>query len=168
MTDQACNPTHADADLILKLYDMRREPVMREARRFMGTEFWPQSADDILLLIRDFGSRHNEFLRQVIGYWEMAASFVNRGVLDKELFLDYGNELVFTYAKFRPYLEAVRAATAPTFLGQTEKLITSSARATQMAETMEKRLAAAPSNHARSPSYFRSGKERALISNILP
>ena len=134
--------THADADLILKLYDMRREPVMREARRFMGTEFWPKSADDILAIIRDFGSQHNEWLRQVIGYWEMAASFVNRGVIEKELFLDYGNELIFIYAKFRPYLEEVRAAISPAFLGQTERLISGSARAQQMAAAMEQRFAA--------------------------
>lgn len=134
--------THADAELILKLYDLRREPVMREARRFMGIEFWPKSADDILVLIRDMGSQHNEWFRQVIGYWEMAASFVNRGVVDKELFLDYGNELIFVYAKFRPFLDELRAATSPGFLGQTEKLITSSERARQMAETMEKRFAA--------------------------
>lgn len=134
--------THADAELILKLYQLRGEPVMREARRFMGNEFWPKSADDILALIRDMGSQHNEWLRQVIGYWEMASSFVNRGVIEKELFLDYGNELIFTYAKFRPFLEEVRAAIAPGFLGQTEKLITSSERAQQMADTMEKRFAA--------------------------
>lgn len=144
MADEIAQKTaaHADAELILKLYDMRREPVMREARRFMGIEFWPKSAEDILALIRDMGSQHNEWLRQVIGYWEMASSFVNRGVIEKELFLDYGNELIFTYAKFRPFLEEVRKATSPTFLGQTEKLITSSERARQMAEIMEARFAA--------------------------
>jgi hypothetical protein len=132
--------THADAELVLKLYELRREHVMRAARHFITAEFWPKSADEILEIIREFGSERNEWLRQVIGYWEMVSSFVNRGVLERELFLDYAGELVFTFAKFRPFLEELRAAVSPGLLGQTEKLLTGSERAQQMLEVTAKRL----------------------------
>jgi hypothetical protein len=143
MADETTRPaTHADAELILKLYELRREPVMRAARHFITAVFWPKSADEILEIIRAFGTERNEWLRQVIGYWEMVSSFVNRGVLERELFLDYAGELFFTYAKFRPFLAELRAAVSPGFLGQTEKLLTSCERAQQMVEVSAKRLAA--------------------------
>jgi hypothetical protein len=72
----------------------------------------------------------------------MVSSFVNRGVLEREIFLDYAGELVFTFAKFRPFLEELRAAVSPGFLGQTEKLLMGSERAQQMVEVTAKRLAA--------------------------
>ena len=70
-------PTSHDAELILKLYDLRREPVMREARAFVA-QFAPKSLDDMLKIANAFGTREQAFLRQVVGYWEMAASLVNR------------------------------------------------------------------------------------------
>ena len=143
MADETMRPaTHADAELILKLYELRREPVMRAARHFITAEFWPKSVDEILEIVRAFGTERNEWFRQVIGYWEMVSSFVNRGVLERELFLDYAGELVFVYAKFRPFLAELRAAVSTGFLGQTEQLLTSSERAQLMIEAMEKRLAA--------------------------
>ena len=71
-----------EASLILKLYDLRREPVMREARASMVT-FSPKSFDDVLALVNAFGTKEQAYFRQVAGYWEMAASLVNRGALNR-------------------------------------------------------------------------------------
>src|SRR5579884_3800266 len=107
MSSQA-GPTYQDADLVLKLYDLRREVRLRRARRFMTTEFWPNSADEVFIIIRDFGSERNEWFRQATTYWEMACSLVNRNVIDRELFLDSGGEPVFIFAKLKPFMAKVR------------------------------------------------------------
>ena len=73
-------PTIADAQLILQLYDLRREAEMRKARNWWGGEFFPQSADDVMKMAFTMGSPENNWLRQVAGYWNMAASFVLIGV----------------------------------------------------------------------------------------
>src|SRR5437870_8151662 len=66
--------TTADAQLILQLYDFRREAEMRKARHFISAEFWPESAEDTLRLARQYPSTQNTWLRQVTSYWEMAVS----------------------------------------------------------------------------------------------
>lgn len=114
--------THADAELILKLYDMRREPVMREARKFL-VGFFPQSAEDILGIVNAFGSQENAYFRQVVGYWEMAASLVLRGSLHEGLFLDNAGELFFVYGKFAPFINEIRAELGPQVLARCEELI---------------------------------------------
>ena len=111
-------PTHYDAEIILKLYDLRREPVMREARAFF-VQFSLKSLDDMVKVANAFGTKEQAYLRQVAGYWEMAASLVNRGALNRELALDNFQEMFFVYAKVQPYLEEYRQAMgAPGFLGQ--------------------------------------------------
>src|SRR5262252_7220132 len=119
-------PTHHDAEIILKLYDLRREPVMREARAFV-VQFAPQSLDELIKLSTAFGTKEQAYLRQVIGYWEMAASLVNRGALNRELALDNFQEMFFVYAKVQPYLHAYREKGGfPNFLRQVEQLAESS------------------------------------------
>ena len=100
-------PNHHDAELILKLYDLRREPVMREARAFMAG-FSPKSFDEVVALVTAFGTKEQAYLRQVFGYWEMAASLVNRGAINRELALDNYQEMFFMYAKLEPYVEEYR------------------------------------------------------------
>ena len=72
-------PTAADAQLILQLYDLRREAEMRKARNWWVGEFFPQSADDFMKVVWAMGTQENNWLRQVGGYWSMAASFVLQG-----------------------------------------------------------------------------------------
>lgn len=115
-------PTQADAELILKLYDLRREPEMRKARKFMVETFWPESIDDINKIVAGFGGQENAWFRQVLGYWEMAASFVTAGVLDGELLLDSSGEMWFLYTKFKPLLPDIRKALHPEFLMKIEKV----------------------------------------------
>ena len=84
-----------DANLILKLYDLRREPVMREARNWFFT-FNPTTPADYMEAMM---GEHSGHLRMVITYWDMAASFVTSGVLHQQLFLESGGELLYVYEK---------------------------------------------------------------------
>jgi hypothetical protein len=100
--------TAADAELILKLYDLRREATMREARDYLGMEFWPQSVEEIVKVATAAGTDENRFFRQVLGYWDMAAALVTHGALNADLFQSCAGEMFFIYAKLRPYLEKFR------------------------------------------------------------
>lgn len=120
-------PSYNDADLLLKLYDLRREPVMREARTFC-VQFMPQSADDILAIVRTWGSKEGAYIRQVSGYWDMVASLVNHGVLNETLVYENCAEMYLLYAKLKPYLAGFREGMgAPDYLKNVEKLVEASA-----------------------------------------
>jgi hypothetical protein len=99
--------TVADAKLILKLYDLRREPEMRKARHWWTAEFWPSSADDYLKVM---SSAESNWLRQVQSYWGIAASFVLEGVLNEQLFLKpaFSGEMFILFAKVQPFLKELR------------------------------------------------------------
>ena len=109
-----------DAKLILKLYDLRREAVMREARTWFIT-FNPQSAEDFLnVLISD----KSGYYRMVVSYWDMAASLVNNGAIDAQMFNDANGEHLFVYAKVEPFLADLRRQfDNPEFLAHLEKLV---------------------------------------------
>jgi hypothetical protein len=111
----------ADAELLLRLYELRRETTMRAARQWITAEFKPESAQDVIAILNAFGSQKNQYLRQVLSYWEMAASFVLRGALDSELFAECNNENILLLAKFHPFLEQIRAV-SPDFLLRTEQV----------------------------------------------
>jgi hypothetical protein len=104
--------TH-DAELILRLYDLRREAEMRKARHWFTVDFWPQSADELIKVVNAFPSQENAWVRQVGGYWDMAASFVLQGALNEELFLQPGccGEMFFIFAKVYPFLKEFREKT---------------------------------------------------------
>ncbi len=131
-------PNHHDAELILKLYDLRREPVMREARAFIA-QFSPKSLEDLLAVAMGAGSKENAYVRQVTGYWEMAASLVNRGAINRELALDNYGELFFVYAKLAPYVQAFREKMGmPAFCRQIQQLVESSEENKQRLADMQK------------------------------
>lgn len=136
-------PDHADAELILKLYDLRREAEMRKARAWFAG-WWPRSADDVVQMINaPANPQENAWFRQVTGYWEMAASFVVRGVLSAELFYDSGGELWFTLAKVYPFLKDIREkAQVPYFLQRVEKVATGSEEGRERLQMMLKRAEA--------------------------
>lgn len=122
----AKKPTTADAELILKLYDLRREPEMRKARHWWLTEFWPGSAEDFMKVVGNLGGQENNWLRQVLGYWSMAASFVLQGVLNEEMFIQpaVSGEMYFLLAKVHPFLEELREKLGDRhFLANIEKVI---------------------------------------------
>jgi len=97
---------YESADLLLKLYDLRREPVMRKARAWFREQFTPASAEEILTVYRGKGSAP---YRMVTTYWNMAAALVLHGAIDEQMFADVNGEHIMVYAKLRPFLTDLRA-----------------------------------------------------------
>lgn len=114
--------TYDDVNLILKLYDMRREPRLREARAWFSANFKPKTYAEFQQLC-PAGSDPNAFARQVMTYWDMAGSFVNSGVLNRDLFFQSGRELLFVWTRVEPFLAEFRAAVKdPNFLEHLESV----------------------------------------------
>lgn len=136
--------TVADAELILKLYDLRREPEMRKARKWWMEEFFPQTADDFMKVSRAWGTQENAWLRQVSGYWGMVTSFVLQGVLNEDLFLSPGfsGELFVIYAKMHPIIKELREKLEdPEFFRGVETAVTRSKWGKNRLQFMLKRVA---------------------------
>ena len=93
------------AELIMQLYDLRREAKMREARDWFFS-FNPTSADDVMKTMMD--PEVGAYLRMVTSYWDMAASFVNHGAIDAEMFNDTAGEHMMVFAKIEPFLDGIR------------------------------------------------------------
>lgn len=111
---------HHDAELILKLYELRRDPVMREARNWFFT-FNPQKPEDFLDAVT---SDKSGYYRMVISYWDMAASLVNNGAIDSQMFNDANGEHLFVYSKMEPFLADLRRESGnPDFLAHLEKVV---------------------------------------------
>ena len=137
-------PTVADAQLILQLYDLRREAEMRKARAWWAGEFFPDNADDFLKVAWAMGTQENAWMRQVGGYWGIVASFVLTGVLNEELFLQPGfsGEMFLIYAKIHPFVKDLRKKlNDPNAFLQVEKAITRTKWGRDRLEFMMKRVA---------------------------
>src|SRR5260370_37722008 len=94
----------ADADLILKLYDLRREPVMREARNWFFSSNPTNTAEYMAAMM----SERSGYVRMVISYWDMAASLVNNGAIHEQMSNDANGEHLFIFAKIEPILAELR------------------------------------------------------------
>jgi len=135
--------TATDAQLILQLYDLRREAEMRKARNWWFAQFWPNSADDFLKIAFTPGTQENNWLRQVSGYWSMAASFVLHGALNQDLFLQpaVSGEMFIVFAKVHPFLKELREkAGDPHMFGAIEKVINGSKFGRERLKFMIKRV----------------------------
>ncbi len=145
--------TAADAQLIMQLYDLRREAEMRKARNWWFTGFWPRNADDFTKVAFTPGTQENNWLRQVTGYWSMAAAFVLQGALNADLFLQpaVSGEMFIVFAKVQPFLKDLREkAGDPHMFENIEKVIMSSKFGRERikfilkrVETMREKIAAA-------------------------
>ncbi len=103
------HPTYDDVNLILKLYELRREAKLRHAREWFAKSFKVTTMEQFQELC-PVGSDNNAYFRMVVSYWEMVAGFITGGVLNQELFFQSGGELAFTYEKVRELLPGVRQA----------------------------------------------------------
>ncbi len=101
-------PTYDDANLILRLYEMRREDRMREARAWFTASFRVKTWEE-LQKIAPGGTDQNASYRMVVSYWDLVASFVTSGVLNKELFFQSGRELLLVWERLRHVLPDIRA-----------------------------------------------------------
>lgn len=109
------------ADLIMKLYDLRREATMRKARDWMFF-FNPASAEDYMKTMMD--PEVGGYLRMVTSYWDMAATFVNQGAIDAEMFNQTAGEHFLVFAKVEPFIAELRAMwESPEAMSNLEKVI---------------------------------------------
>jgi hypothetical protein len=129
--------TSADAEIILKLYELRTETVMRQARAWVTGEFWPASEGDFFAVYSASGTQHNAFLRQVVSYWEMAAALVLHGALSADLFIDCNPEPFFIAAKLEPILAGIHAKN-PSYLAKMLQLVENFPPASARFEAMKK------------------------------
>jgi hypothetical protein len=111
---------HRGADLILKLYDLRREETMRKARDWM-IRFNPDSMQDIIDAM--LNPEHSAYFRMVTSYWEMAAALVNHGAIAEEMFNDANGEHLVVFAKLQPFLADMRVQFSPNSFQHLEKLV---------------------------------------------
>lgn len=100
-------PTYDDANLILRLYEMRREERLRKARAWFAANFKVRTWDDFQRIAPP-GTDENASFRMVVTYWDMVGSFVTSGVLHKELFFQSGRELLFVWERMRAVLPEIR------------------------------------------------------------
>jgi|SRR5579883_1839167 len=125
--------THDQANLLLRLYELRREPRLREARAWFVANFDAKTLEEVNKKCPP-GSEANASLRMVLSYWEMAAGLANRGLMDDELFFENSGEALYIWERVRAVVPAMRAAYKnPHAWGQLEKL------AKRMEEWQERR-----------------------------
>jgi len=115
--------TTADAEVVMRLYELRREETLRRARRFMVFDFQPKTLEELRAVSRDVKAKENASWRQVLSYWEMAASFVLQGAVDPDLFLDSNGEGILLYAKFHHFHAETEKQSGNPFMRQTAALI---------------------------------------------
>ncbi len=135
-------PTATDAELILKLYDLRREERMRKARDYYAFKFFPGSYEELTKIMSARGSDENAYIRQVTSYWDMAAAFVVQGALNAELFYETCGEMWLVYTKMKPFLPQLRKEYAPTYFQNVEKVAEGTEAGRARVEMMVKRLEA--------------------------
>jgi hypothetical protein len=139
----AKKPTAADAQLIVQLYDLRREAEIRKARNWWAGQFFPESVDDIMKVAWGVGTQENAWFRQVLGYWGMVASLVLQGALNEELFLapGFSGEIFLIFSKLQPFLKELREKLGdPEALRDIEKVLTRTKWGKNRLQFMAKRV----------------------------
>ena|ERR1051326_2602877 len=129
----------AEAELILKLYDLRRDATMRQARDWYFRHFQPETMADVNAVL--YGD-HSAHLRMVTSYWEMAAALVNHGAISIDLFTDTNGEHISVFAKLEPLIPEIRAAYGPQFFASLEKLIDATPNGRERSAQMRERMKA--------------------------
>ena len=136
--------TAQDARLMLQLYHLRQERAMRKAREWWMADFWPKTASDYLQVESAPRTKENNWLRQVISYWGMAASFVLHGTLSESTFLEptFSGEMFVVYAKVQPFLGQLRKKTLnPDLMRNIEKVILGSEAGRERLKEVSQRVA---------------------------
>ena len=112
---------YESATLLIRLYELRREPMMREARNWFTRSFHPSSIEEVMQTVSGPNSAH---FRMVTSYWDMAASFVANGAIDEQMFTDANGEHVIVFSRMEPYLEEYRAKMGNSkYLGSLETIV---------------------------------------------
>ena len=130
------------AEIILKLYELRRENVMRASRDLLMKEFWPSSFDDVQAVMSNMDHPLNAAYRQVATYWEMVYSLARYGAVNADFLAESNGEGLFFFAKIEPYVEQIRASGWPMAFRNTEWLIENSKVASERSQFLRDRVAA--------------------------
>ena len=131
-------PDHHDAELVIRLYDLRRETVMRHSRQTLNA--WvPRNWDDLVAVLQP-AHPMNAAWRQVSSYWEMVYSMARHGAVHAEMFLEANGEGLFLFAKIKPFLEQYRKEVNPRAFFNTEWVATQSPTGVRMFESIEARV----------------------------
>ncbi len=134
-------PDHLDVDIVLRLYELRREAVLREARRYMIAEFWPDSLDAAIAITKG-DHPGNASYRQVTTYWEMAFGTARHGIVNPDYLAEFTGEGLFVFAKFHPWLAEFRAAVSPRAFRHAEWIATHSDEGRTIFEMFRQRVEA--------------------------
>ena len=112
-----------DALVILKLYEIRSEALMRAARAWFFSEFNPHSGKGIVALLQS-GEKQSAYYRMVTSHWEVAAALVNNGGIDGKMFLEANSEHLVVFAKLQPFVAEIRETIGePDYLTNLEQLV---------------------------------------------
>ena len=134
--------SYEDANLILRLYELRREEKMRESRAWFMSQFRPQTFDDVRAVLMPDHPGNTAF-RMVVSYWDMAASFAVRGPLDADLLLESAGELIGVWTLVEPFIAELREMIQmPEFLRNLEEVIQKVEWASRRVEWIKARIAA--------------------------
>ncbi len=141
MASKGKKATAHDAQVLMQLYDLRREATMRKARDFVIGQFWPSSYSEFQSVMNSFGTEQNAYCRQVLTYWDMAAAMVLEGALHEGLFFKCNGELHFLFAKFGHHLAQMRKESGNNeFLINFEKLATKTPEAKARVKRIQEML----------------------------
>lgn len=115
-------PKYEDAELLLKLYDIRREALLRKARIWFLTQFQAYNWED---KIRKYptGSEEERYSRMVISYWDMVGALVNNGILNEDLFFETTGEFARVWERVKTWVETARTETNPLLYRNLEELV---------------------------------------------
>jgi len=129
-----------DALVILKLYEIRSEPLMRQARSWFFSDFQPKSGLEILALMQS-GEKPSAFYRMVSSHWEVASALVNNGGIDEKMFLEANTEHLVVFAKLQPFINEIRETIGePDYLAQLETLAMKSSNVEKKLENRRRLL----------------------------
>lgn len=144
-------PDHRDAELVLKLYELRREAVMRESRRELIAKFLPTSLDDVMAVARPDHPLNAAF-RQVASYWEMAYAFARHGVVNADFMLEANNgEGLLIYTRIEPWLDGYREQSGnPVGFRNAEWVANETHMGRMLAERFRKRVQAHLAAHGKA------------------
>jgi hypothetical protein len=132
-------PDHHDAELALRVYELRREPVMRESRNAINQKFWPKSFEDVQAIVKPDHPLNAAF-RQVGTFWEMVYGFAKHGIVSPDFWMESNGEGLFVFAKVAPHLERIRAEISPIAYRNAEWISRESAEGSRLLQYFTERI----------------------------
>jgi hypothetical protein len=135
----AAQPDHHDAELLLQVYDLRRETSLREARTAINGEFWPVTYDDIVAILK-LDHPLNAFWRQASTYWEMVYGIARHGIVHPEYWMESNGEGLLLFAKVSPWLADLRRDANPASFRHAEWVATQTAEGRRIFQVFRTRV----------------------------